>query len=67
MNKCPFWSTEKRKIECYNECPMQVAGTNDEVCVFKEYLCLNKIEYKEIIRDDVIYSEKISFDLGFIS
>lgn len=46
---------------------MQVAGTNDEVCVFKEYLCLNKIEYKEIIRDDVIYSEKISFDLGFIS
>lgn len=67
MNKCPFWSTEKRKIECYNECPMQLVGAMDEGCVFKEYLCLNKIEYKEIIRDDVRYSDKTSFDLGFTS
>ena len=44
MSKCPFWSTGKMRVKCYDECPMYPDPKGYEVCPFKEYLdSANKI------------------------
>ncbi|WP_300261745.1 hypothetical protein [Clostridium sp.] len=37
MAYCPFWSNEREKVKCYNECPMNEKITGEE-CVFSLYL-----------------------------
>lgn len=57
MSKCPFWSTQKQRVECYGECPM-LAGElrkeqDDESCIFHECTSTsNSINFKEAIKED---------------
>lgn len=37
MDKCPFWSTNKKTVPCNEECPMNICITQEE-CIFKEVL-----------------------------
>ena len=66
MSKCPFWSTKKEKVSCYNECPMYPISKDDEVCPFMEHLTGNKISYNDI-EDDFAYSQENIYDLSFIN
>lgn len=56
MSKCPFWSTTREKVSCYNECPMNKSIQEDEICPFKEHLT-TKLIYKDIINEDYAYSQ----------
>ena len=49
MSKCPFWSTDKVRIDCYSECPMHPSSKSSDVCPFKEYLESDSIRIKENI------------------
>lgn len=62
MSKCPFWSSKREKISCDNECPMNPIKNNDEICPFVEYLSGEKIVFKDIIKDEFIYSQDTNFD-----
>ena len=53
MSKCPFWSTGKMRVKCYDECPMYPDPKGYEVCPFKEYLDSANINIKDNI--DTIY------------
>ena len=46
MSKCPFWSTGKMRVKCYDECPMYPDPKGYEVCPFKEYLDSANINIK---------------------
>ena len=49
MRKCPFWSTQKEKVECNSECPMINKNSNmdsDERCIFCECSFDNNIDIK---------------------
>ena len=65
MSKCPFWSTGKKKVECYNECPMY-AVKDEEECPFKEHLSSNKIDFKDIVEGNFAYSQGNDFDLEYV-
>lgn len=65
MSKCPFWSSKKEKVNCYNECPMYPLSKDDEVCPFMEHLNENKIAYNDI--DDFAYLQENFYDLSFIN
>lgn len=58
MSKCPFWSTGKEKIECYDECPMNTIVLEEESCPFREYLSDAKMKFKDIVGDDFAYSSE---------
>ena len=49
MSKCPFWSTGKMIVKCYDECPMYPDPKGYEVCQFKEYLDSASINIKDIL------------------
>ena len=67
MSKCPFWSSKKEKVNCYNECPMYPVSTDDEICPFMEHLITeNKISYNDI-DEDFAYSQENFYDLSFIN
>ncbi len=59
MSKCPFWSTEKKLIECNNSCPMNDFFSIKDNCPFKEYLEDSGIKIKEIDEGDYSYREEI--------
>lgn len=61
MNKCPFWSNEKVKTECYEECPMNNFFAINDNCPFKEYLS-NGIKFKGI--EELEGKSNISGELG---
>lgn len=65
MSKCPFWSSMKVKVECYNECPMNPKLKEDDVCIFKEYLNIEKINVKEIDNRFLDFEED-KYDLSSI-
>lgn len=67
MSKCPFWSTASEKISCYSECPMSPSITLEEVCPFKEYASVNKINFKDIVDDNFAYSQENVFEFESIS
>ena len=58
MSKCPFWSSKKEKVNCYNECPMYPVSKDDEVCPFIEHLNHNKVSINDKLI--VFYSEESS-------
>lgn len=66
MSKCPFWSTTRNKVECYNTCPMYEVPDEESDCAFKANLQLNKINFKDIAEDDIAYSQDKVFKLDFI-
>lgn len=45
MDKCPFWSTNKKTVQCNEECPMNICITKEE-CIFKEVLGEDLFEEK---------------------
>jgi hypothetical protein len=67
MSKCPFWSTTKSRVECYNTCPLFETSEDDSSCVFKENIGLSKINYKEIEEEeDFLFSDQKAFKLDFM-
>lgn len=56
MSQCPFWSTNKDKFGCYNECPMQ-GSSEEKDCVFKEMSSFSKINLNDIINKDSTYNK----------
>ena len=56
MSKCPFWSTGKVRVSCYNGCPMYPDPTGYEICPFKEYLDSESINIKDNIDKKFNYS-----------
>lgn len=62
MGKCPFWSTKKEVVKCYNDCPMYEDKLEDELCPFKEISFNNedvksedKYNYSDLINEESIY------------
>ncbi len=64
MSKCPFWSSKKEKVNCYNECPMYPVSKDDEVCPFIEHLNTNKVSINDF--NDFEYSQDSIYDLSYI-
>ncbi|GAA0078334.1 hypothetical protein UT300005_27130 [Clostridium sp. CTA-5] len=63
MSKCPFWSTRKEYHECYDSCPMLKNDLGmEEQCVFKEYLLLNRINFKDVVKEDYNFLKKSIYD-----
>ncbi|MCR4943776.1 MAG: hypothetical protein K5986_04845 [Clostridium sp.] len=57
MRICPFWSSERRKIECSNDCPMNDFYSTEDNCPFQEYLDENSIKIKSIDEGEFAYKE----------
>ena len=55
MGMCPFWSTVKEKVDCYEECPIiekSISGQEEELCVFKECSLSSRINFRDIIKNE---------------
>lgn len=67
MSKCPFWSTKKEKINCYNGCPMKgsIQGEDDD-CPFKEVSDEPKVLYKDIENENFAYSQEKYGEYDFL-
>lgn len=75
MNKCPFWSTAREKVECYRECPMLISESSErqdgEQCVFHECTDSSSLNFKDIIKEDYnflnlsIYEEDKSMNINY--
>lgn len=55
MRICPFWSSERKVIECSKECPMNnfyTAEETEEDCPFQEYLEEDNIKAKGICESE---------------
>lgn len=58
MSRCPFWSTNKEKVSCYNACPMYSNNSETNICPFKEFLSSNnKVEFVGNMDEDLFYSQ----------
>jgi hypothetical protein len=38
LSICPFWSTKKETVSCYNTCPLYSEEVGHEICPFREFL-----------------------------
>ena len=75
MNRCPFWSTAKEKIECYKECPILVEELSEkqegEHCIFNECTELNGVNFRDVMKEDYnfmnlyIYDEEKTINLNY--
>ncbi|MDR3596394.1 hypothetical protein [Clostridium sp.] len=75
MSRCPFWSTKREKIECYNECPIlgtgSLQGEGNEKCVFHECSEESDISFRDSIKDEysflnlLIYDEEKSLNISY--
>lgn len=66
MSKCPFWSTKKERVNCYDGCPMTSCGLDGEGCPFKEVLDEPKIAYKDIANDNFAYPQEQNIEYDFL-
>ena len=59
MSKCPFWSTNKEKVNCYSECPMYTITNENESCPFKEIIISSgpKTTIVDSMNEDLFYSQ----------
>ncbi|GAA0084327.1 MULTISPECIES: hypothetical protein [Clostridium] len=67
MSKCPFWSTNKEKVGCYNACPMHSVSNESEPCPFKEFLSSNnKVTFVDNMDEDLFYSQDryLNYDMN---
>ena len=46
MSLCPFWSNDKEKVNCFNDCVF--SSTEEESCPFKLYLDNSGTAIKDI-------------------
>ena len=59
MSKCPFWSTNKERVNCYSECPINTINDENELCPFKEFLPSGtKLSLADNLNDDLFYSQE---------
>ena len=75
MSRCPFWSTKREKIECYNECPIleteSFQGEDNEKCIFCECGEESHISFRDNMKDEYsflnlsIYDEEKRFDIRY--
>lgn len=61
MGRCPFWSSNKERVSCNNQCPMHPTLIEEEMCPFVEHLN-NKIILKDIVSDDFAYLKENIYD-----
>ncbi len=58
MSKCPFWSTSKERVNCYNECPMHSLSDENEICFFKDLLPSTvKSSFENTFNEELFYSQ----------
>lgn len=58
MRKCPFWSTNNEKVNCYKECPMNPISNENEGCPFNEVSSLNReVKFVDSINEDLFYTQ----------
>ena len=58
MSKCPFWSTNKERVNCYSDCPMYTISDENDICLFKEFLSDGgKNSLTKNFNDDLFYSQ----------
>jgi hypothetical protein len=66
MNKCPFWSTTRERVECYRECPVltsESSGRQDgEQCIFSECAESSSVNFRDIIKDDYSFLNLSMYD-----
>lgn len=68
MSKCPFLSTQKKKVNCFDECPFHEYEESDGICPFKAiethktfkigYLYNDLFKSQNISLLDELYEEK---------
>ncbi len=56
MSRCPFWSTNRERVECYKECPLltnESHGKKDSShCIFNDCTEANNLHFKDIVNED---------------
>ena len=66
MSKCPFWSTKKQNVDCYEECPMIMTEDGEinggEQCIFHECSSSTDMNFKDIIKEDYSFLNLSSYD-----
>lgn len=66
MSRCPFWSTEREKVECYKECPMlswETIGEQDgEQCIFNGCSESSDKDFRSIMKDDYSFMNSYIYD-----
>lgn len=66
MSKCPFWSTNKERVECYRDCPISVwdssEGKEGEHCIFNECTESSNINFREIVKEDYSFLNLSIYD-----
>ena len=59
MGKCPFWSTKKEVVKCYNDCAMYEDKLEEELCPFKD-ISFNNEDEDVKLKDKYNYSDVIN-------
>lgn len=67
MNKCPFWSSKKSKVDCYKECPMKSIEGEESECIFMEYLDDTKIDFKGIDSKGLDYAGDEVYNSNYLT
>ena len=67
MNKCPFWSSKKSKVDCYSECPMKSIEGAESECIFMEYLDDTKIDFKGIDSKELDYAGDEVYNSNYLT
>lgn len=72
MSRCPFWSTARERVECYNECPILTnEGQDGEQCIFHGCSEPSNINLKDIVKEDYnflsfsIYDEDKNLNVNY--
>ena len=66
MSRCPFWSTEREKVECYRECPILLGESlerqEDERCIFNECMESNSMNFRDVMKEDYSFISLYKYD-----
>lgn len=65
MSKCPFWSTAREKVECYDECPIlssELGERSGEKCIFHECTESSNVNFRDIIKEDYDFIDLSIYD-----
>jgi len=66
MSRCPFWSTEREKVECYRECPILLAESlerqEDERCIFNECMESSSMNFRDVMKEDYSFISLYKYD-----
>lgn len=65
MSKCPFWSTAREKVECYDECPIlssELGEHGGEKCIFHECTESSNVNFRDIVKEDYDFIDLSIYD-----